>query len=183
MDIGIIELLKLLIRWLFDRKVRLHLAGYRPEIICLIEDKEQQKYLLIKPKMNPSVWVPPHEGINLHESIESAVVRCLNIELGIKENQIQFRKSMWLTKRILPEERWDERDLPFSLRGLFSKKKMVGKAYFGALIFTNYNVEININPAEVVEYKWVNSKEYFSSIATNNKNKQEILVQLWNRII
>jgi putative (di)nucleoside polyphosphate hydrolase len=184
MEIGILDLIKLILRWIFDRKVRLQLSGYRPEVICVVkENVPLGRYLVIKPNAEPSIWVPPHEGILLNETVEEAAIRCLRVELGLEEANVQFRKSVWLGKRVLPEERWGERDLEFSLRGIFSKHKMIGKAYFGAYIIADALVAIKPNGAEVSYWEWVGEEEFLERMETNSTEKAHFLRQLYHEFI
>jgi len=179
MGFDILDIIKIAIRWIFDRKVRLQLAGYRPEVICLIRDNTfPGLFLIAKPSIEPNVWIPPHEGIFINESVEEAAVRCLKVELGLEESSIQYRKSIWLGKRVLPALRWDERDLPFSLRGLVSKHRMIGKAYYGALINTTSSVTISKNPSEIIACEWVNKDEFNKKIQSNSVEKIDILEKL-----
>jgi putative (di)nucleoside polyphosphate hydrolase len=180
MELGILDLLKLILRWFFDRKARLQLAGFRPEVICLVKESDDpSRYLLIRPTIEPTIWVPPSEGIVLDETLEQASLRCLNIELGLIEANLQFRKSIWLGKRVLPEGRWDERDLQYSMRGIFSKHRMIGKAYFGAYVIAATKAKIKPNPSEVCEWKWVKKGDFLKEIGGNSLEKIDILKKLW----
>jgi putative (di)nucleoside polyphosphate hydrolase len=184
MQLELIDIIKLAFRIFFDRKVRLQLLGYRPEVVCLVrENNPASRYLVIQPSARPSLWVPPHEGITLKETIEDAVIRCLGIELGLGEANIQFRRSVWLGKRVLPESRWDERDIQFSLRGIFSKHKMIGKAYFGAFVIADAAATVKPNGAEVKKWDWVNANEFRKRIKTNSKDKIPILEKLCQEFI
>jgi len=170
------NLSSLIVKWVIDRPARLILRGYRPEVICLIRSiADPDKYLLIRSQAHKSHWAPPQEGMKLNESIESAVQRCLGDELGIGEARIQYRKCAWIGLRKLPEGRWDERELKYSLRGLVSKARMIGKGYYAALVITDSNTPIEYNPAEVYDWAWVNADEYHTLILTNPTDKQEIL--------
>lgn len=180
----LLEFFPLAARWLFDKKARLELSGYRPEVICLVRESSQpHRYLLIRPTADPSVWIPPQEGIASDESIENAALRCLRFELGLEEAQVQFRKSIWLGKRTLAQARRDERDLRFSLRGLVTKHRMVGKGYFGALVVVAASAEIAANEAEVNSWAWVSSDEYHKRIATNAPDKLLLLQKLAREFI
>jgi hypothetical protein len=184
MDIGILDLIKLIFRWLFDRKARLQLAGFRPDVICLVkESAPPNRYLIIRPTIEPSIWVPPHEGILLDETVEQAALRCLYIELGMNESSIQFRRSIWLGLRVLPEGRWDERDLQYSLRRVISKHKMIGKAYFGAFIFATSSAKIQPNPSEVYEWEWVEKEDFLKRLETNPVDKIVIFKKLWQEFV
>ena len=179
-----LKLASILVKWVIDRPSRLVLRGYRPEVICLIRGTaDPDKYLLIRSQAHQTHWAPPQEGIKLDESIESAVHRCLGAELGIGEDRIQYRKCAWIGLRKLPERRWDERELKYSLRGLVGESSMIGKGYYAALVVTDSNTPIEYNPAEVYDWAWVNADEYHTLILTNPADKQEILREAWASII
>jgi ADP-ribose pyrophosphatase YjhB (NUDIX family) len=179
-----LNLASLMVKWAVDRPARLALRGYRPEVICLIRSTvDPDKYLLIRSQAHKSHWAPPQEGMKLNESIESAVNRCLGAELGIGKARIQYRKSAWIGLRKLPERRWDERELKYSLRGLVGQKRMIGKGYYAALVIADSDTPIESNPAEVYDWAWVNADEYHTRILTNPADKQEILRKAWASVI
>jgi ADP-ribose pyrophosphatase YjhB (NUDIX family) len=171
-----LELLRILLKWVVDRSSRLVLQGYRPEVICLIRGTDVVgKYLLVSSRAHQVGWAPPQEGLELNESIEDAVKRCLLNELGLEESSIQFRKSAWIGKRILHHDRWGERDLRYSLRGLIGQEQMIGKGYFAALVIVDSNATITANPAEISDWAWFEPQQYAEQVATTPPDKAEIL--------
>jgi hypothetical protein len=171
-------------KWIFHRKYRLHLMGFRPEVICLIQSTDSEKnYLLVKPLQDCAIWMPPQEGIHLEETLKSAAIRCLNTEVGLTESQMQLRRSIWVGKRLFPEHRKDERNLDYSLRGWVGKNQMVGKAYFAALIIADSKAIIQPNTAEIYQYEWVKASEFLERIKTNPLEKQKILHQAWVKLV
>lgn len=171
-------------KWIFHRKYRLHLMGFRPEVICLIQSTDSEKhYLLVKPQSERTIWMPPQEGIHLEETLKVAAIRCLNTEVGLMESQVQLRRSIWVGKRLFPEHRKDERNLDYSLRGWVDKNQMVGKAYFAALIIADSKAVIQPNTAEIYQYEWVNASEFLERIKTNPLEKQKILYQAWVKLV
>ncbi len=171
-------------RWILHRKYRLHLTGFRPEIICLIQSTDSEKnYLLVKPQSDRTIWMPPQEGIHLEETLKDAAIRCLNTEVGLTESQIQFRRSVWVGKRLFPEHRKGERNLDYSLRGWVDKNQMVGKAYFAALIIVDSKAAIQPNAAEIYQYEWVSANECLRRFQANPPEKQKILCQAWVRLV
>ncbi len=171
-------------KWILHRKYRLHLMGFRPEVICLIQSTDSEKnYLLVKPQSDRTIWMPPQEGIHLEETLKDAAIRCLDTELGLTESQVQFRRTVWAGKRLFPEQRKDERDLVYSLRGWVDKNRMVGKAYFAALIVADSKAVIQPNTAEIYQYEWVNASEFLRRIQANPPEKQRILCQAWVRLV
>jgi putative (di)nucleoside polyphosphate hydrolase len=171
-------------KWIFHRKYRLHLTGFRPEVICLIQSTDSPKnYLLVKPQSDRTIWMPPQEGIHLEETLKTAAIRCLNTEVGLTESQIQFRRSVWVGKRLFPEHRKDERNVDYSLRRCVDKYQMVGKAYFAALIIVDSKAVIQPNSAEIYQYEWVSASEFLRRIQANPPEKQRILCQAWVRLV
>jgi hypothetical protein len=178
-----LQLLKLLYRWIYRREARLILMGYRPEVVCFVQDiADSDRFLLIRPPVKPLLWVPPQEGIKLDESIETAVERCLQVELGLCTSQFQFRRSVWIGTRRLPSARWGERDLHYSLRSWIGKPAMVGKGYFGALVLADASIPLRPNPVEVLEYGWLDVATFWLRISTNCPNKYALLCQAWRKL-
>lgn len=178
----ILELLRISIKWVFDRKSRMRLWGYRPEVVCLVKSTSENKVLVVRPQAHRAIWVPPQEGIGEGETIEKAAQRCLEVELGLKENQIQYRKSVWVGKIKFQPDRWNERELTYSLRGLFGGATMIGKAYFGALIIADEDASIKSNLAETAAWEWVDRAEFIRRISKVPQEKQFILLKTWELI-
>lgn len=166
------EEIKFAIKLFYDRSSRKRLVGLRPGVICLVTTRnsgQQSEFLLIRPSADTSVWMPPQEGMNFDESIEHAAARCLWTELGIAESEIQFRKSRFLGDRVFGPEREGERDIHFSVIG------MRGKSYFAALVYVDRGVEVNLNPAEVYEHKWVGLDQITEHISSAEESKRAII--------
>lgn len=171
-------------RLFFDRKIRLQLMGYRPEVICFVRSSNHDdRHLMITPGGDHSVWIPPQEGIEMNESVEQAALRCLEVELGLSKSEVHYRRSIWVGKRFLPPTRWGERDLQYSLRGLLGDSPMVGKAYYAALLIANTDATIQSNSAEIYRWEWVDKEEFQSRIKTNHPSKVEILRSAWSQIV
>ena len=172
-----------ILKWVFDRRTRLHHSGYRVEVICFAIDAEtRQKLLLTNPRAEPSLWVPPQEGVNGEETIEQAAVRCLKMELGLSEGVLHYRRSTWIGKRSLPPERVDERDLEGSFRKYVSKEAMIGKAYYAALVHVPSRVTFKLNQAEVIDTQWVLLNEVMTNLNGVDLEKLDILVTSLKRL-
>jgi len=179
-----LNLASLLVKWVIDRPTRLVLRGYRPEVICFIRGTAStDHYLLVRSLAHRSHWAPPQEGMKIEDSVETTVQCCLREELGINETRIQYRKSAWIGLRKLPEKRWDERELKYSLRGLIGQKHMICKGYYAALVIADANSPIVPNRAEIDDWIWANPEEFHSHILTNPADKQEILRNSWTAIV
>ena len=168
------EWIRIIFKLFFNRGIRCHVLGYRPEVICVVQaiNADDRDFLIIRPALNPSIWIFPQEGIEIDESISQAVTRCLNVELGIHESNMQFRRSTWLGRKRLPPDRHGERDLRYSLTKLFTRKDMIGKAYFAAQVYVPRDIKITINKAEVVDYRWVNESELRNLLAILPEDKR-----------
>lgn len=172
-----LEYLKFISSLIYDRRARYRLQGYRPGVICLVQSIEQaDRFLFISPTQKPNVWMAPQEGIEPNESVEAAVVRGLNAELGIKENQVHFRRSIWLSLEKIPEQR-GERDISYSLC------KMKGKAYYAGLVMVSEEASIITNAAEVSKYSWLTIEEIKACLLANSERKQRLLRQAFLRLL
>ncbi len=156
-------------KFLYDRATRKRLRGLRPVVICLVKCVESENFLLVQPRGDTSVWIPPQEGIDPNDDIEGAALRGLQEELGLLANMLQFRRSVWLADRIFPQTRRAERNVPFS------PVKMRGKSYWAALVLTTSEHELVANPSEIAETAWVTPAEVRASLASNQVDKRRIL--------
>lgn len=163
-----LEWLKVIGLVVYDRRMRHRVFGYRPVVMCVIQATESEKFLFIRPSAKPDAWMVPQEGIEPDESVEDAAMRGLQAELGVVENQLHFRRSTWLGRKEIPEQR-NERDVQYSLVA------MRGKAYYGALIRMPEATTLRSNPAEIAEYTWLNIDEIRQRLQTNTTRKQELL--------
>ena len=175
-----LEWLKIPWKLVSDRQTRLEVFGYRPEVICFLRSVgDEERYLIVSPTGDPSVWMPPQEGIEYGERPGRAAIRCACHELGLSESRLQFRRSQWIGKRVLPPERLDERDLQYSVRHVFGGPRMVGKGYYAALIWADGTQQVTPNPAEISDHAWVGGTEFFERIRTTLPDKQEIIARAW----
>ncbi|GAB5407314.1 MAG: NUDIX domain-containing protein [Aureliella sp.] len=163
-----LEWIKLGGRFLFDRRMRVRLLGYRPVVMCLIQATGSDKFLLIQPAAKPQAWMPPQEGVEATETIEDAACRGIAAELGVPENQLQFRRSTWVGKKKIAEQQ-GERDVEYS------PVEMKGKAYYAALVKMAGDTELTMNPAEIAGSEWLTLEQIRERLATNSKRKQELI--------
>ncbi len=172
-----LEYVKLAFKFIYDRPTRKRLWGFRPVVICLIQGVgDKDKFLFICPAAKPTAWMAPQEGIEPDESLENAVHRGLKAELGIPENQLQFRRSCWLGDKKIPEQR-GERDVKNSL------VKMRGKAYYAALVKVSTEADITNNPAEVAKFKWLTIDEIEKNLPTNSGRKQGLTKLMFSKLL
>ena len=171
-----LDWLKLAARFVHDRRMRVRLRGYRPVALCLIQSTDSDKYLFIQPSSKPHAWMAPQEGIEPDESIESASVRGIEAELGVRENKLQFRKSSWLGCRKIPEQ-MGERDVAYS------PVKMRGKAYYAALIRMPESTNVDVNPAEIAAYEWLTIDQIRERLSTNSERKQQLIRDMFKALL
>ena len=162
------------VKLVIDKAIREHILGYRPVVMCVLKDIHSEKFILIKPAQKPDLWILPQEGLEFGESVESAATRCIQEELGMDANQINFRRSRWINRVKFPESRKNERDLKFSVRG------MIGKSYFVAHISCSSDSTIIANRSEVEESKWVTQQDALQLVKTNTEAKKNILANAIN---
>ena len=164
-----LDWLKLGVQLAYDRSARKRVTGLRPTIMCITQSvSDQNRFIFIRPAADPSVWMPPQEGIEFGESMEQAALRCLDIELGLKEDQVQFRKSAFIADRLMPHRSGD-RDIQYSVL------PMRGKSYFAAYVKVDESAAIERNSAEVAEHAWIDSAEAVARLASHRQEKIKII--------
>jgi len=172
----IIELFKFGKSYLANKVARKRFMGFRPVVSCLLRSnlKGEYKFLMVRPFNDPDIWILPQEGIELGESFEAAVVRCLNDELTIAPTNFHYRRSFYAGSRVFEKSRHGERDLD----GSFFKMK--GKCYIGSLVNMQENVDITLNINEVIEYEWVNIEilhDRVNQLESSKKNVLQSIIQ------
>ncbi|QGQ22365.1 NUDIX hydrolase [Gimesia benthica] len=171
------EYVKDAIKFLYDRRTRKRILGYRPTVICLIQNTENEDlFLFIRPAQKSHAWMAPQEGIEATESIEDAAIRCLEDELSITENKVHYRRSVWLGVEKIPEQT-GERDVEHSVF------KMRGKAYYAALIKVSSSVMISCNPSEVAESEWLSIEMIRARLNTNSDRKQKLIKLMFSKLL
>ena len=165
------------IKILVDRRARKRFWGYRPVVACLIQSTDDpENFLFVAPAAKPNAWMPPQEGIEPNDTIESAILRCMRAELGIEENQLHVRRTVWLGCHKIPEQQ-GERDVPFS------PFKMKGKAYYAALVKTAQDVSLSVNPAEIAAAQWLSTQEVVDRLESNSSRKQILIKQAFGYLL
>jgi putative (di)nucleoside polyphosphate hydrolase len=172
-----LEWLKVAASVLYDRPMRCRLLGMRPVVICLLQaSNDNDRFLFINPSEKPVALMPPQEGIEPNESVEQAVERGVNVELGIAETDMHFRRSVWLGSKTIPEQH-GERDIAYSLF------KMRGKAYYAALVRVPSDVTLRLNSAEIAASQWVTVEEIRTALATNSDRKKWVIKQAFRKLL
>lgn len=171
-----LEWTKIAFSVIYNRPMRCRVLGYRPVVLCLVQAVDKDAYLFISPSLKPNAWMPPQEGIEPAETVEMATVRGLNVELGIAENQLHFRRSVWLGCQRIPEQK-GERDIAHSM------VKMRGKAYYAALIKVSSMTAITRNPAEIANYEWLDEGAISSRLSCNSQRKQAVIRNAFKKLL
>lgn len=172
-----LEWLKIALSLLYDRPMRCRLVGLRPVVICLLQaSNDTGRFLFVNPAEKPFSLMPPQEGVEPNESIEQAVERGLNIELGIAEKDMHYRRSVWIGSKVIPE-RHGERDIAFS------PVKMRGKAYYAALVKIPDDVAIRLNGAEIAGSQWVSIEEIRLALENNSDRKKWVIRQAFWKLL
>jgi len=171
-----LEWAKILVKLAYDRPTRCRLVGLRPVVLCLLQSLEQDKFLFISPTSKPAAWMPPQEGIEPNESIEKAAIRGVGAELGITENQLHFRRSVWLGAKQITEQK-GERDVAYSLM------KMRGKAYYASLIKLSSQTVVVPNVAEIANHEWLSLEGITSRLKTNSGRKQKLIRAAFEKLL
>ncbi len=162
------EYLKLAIKLLHDRSARKRLQGLRPVVICIAQSPTTRDFLLVRSTHSADTWAPAQEGIGKDETVEEAAIRCMQEEFGLSIGSIQYRNSVWIADRRLPE-RVGERDIDGSMF------KMKGKSYYSGHLMVDENAPLNLNPTEVVEADWVAKADLATHLSTLPSDKYVIL--------
>lgn len=161
---------------IYDRRMRDRMMGYRPVVMCLIQATDADSFLLTCPTAKPEAWMLPQEGIEPGESVEAAAIRGLRAEVGVAEEELHFRRSVWLGRKAIPEQK-GERDIPYSLLG------MRGKSYYGALIKMPTSIEVKLNQAELCKHEWLTLAQISDRLHTNSSRKQQLIRAVFKQLI
>ncbi len=163
-----LDWIKVAAQVVYDRRMRDRVVGYRPVVMCLIQATESDKFLFVSPTSKPHAWMLLQEGIEPGESVEAAALRGLKAELGLAEERVHYRRSTWLGRKTIPEQK-GERDIQYSLIA------MRGKSYYGALIKMPMSAPVVLNQAELTNHEWLTIDQIRERLPTNSQRKQELI--------
>lgn len=169
-----LDWIKVAARAVYDRRMRDRLMGFRPVVMCLIQATDADTFLFVCPTSKPHAWMLPQEGIEPGESVEVAAIRGLEAELGLSEEKVHYRRSAWLGRKAIPEQK-GERDIQHSLLG------MRGKSYYGALIKMPTSNAVILNQAELCKHEWITLDQIRERLPTNSQRKQELIRTLFKK--
>jgi len=127
--------------------------GYRPQVVgCFLNDKK----ILFLYKEKHNLWQLPQGGIDNRESIEKAVLREMEEELGKTFiSQIKIRSVIGEDLIEFPLSTQNSRDL---VNDKGEKIYMKGKNYFFVVIESD-EAELDINETEFDDSQWLSHKQ------------------------
>ena len=166
------DYLAILLKLTYDKSMRERLIGYRPVVVCVVSDVKNEKILLVKPAKFPELWILPQEGYIPGEETENAALRCLEEELGLLKNSVNFRRSHFAGRITFESSRRNERDVPYSVRG------MVGKSYFAAYVSCSASPELAMNKSEIQAAEWYSLDDAVEKVQANTAEKCRILTNV-----
>ncbi len=133
------------------------------------------------------IWMPPQEGVQLSETFESALHRCLEDECGldirsdpkILSRLIYVRSYRYMGIINLPLDRHGERLVADDAVGtLLESVKLKRKAYWMATILLSSQSNINPKPDgnELIKLKWFTFAEAEKVIQETNHEEKAVLL-------
>src|SRR6059036_2640269 len=101
------------LQWLSSRANRARIRGARVEVIACVLCRNPEPAILLGQSPYHGMWMPPQEGVNLRETFQQALHRCLKVECGIdmpisdKQNSRKFhlRSIRYIGQVPLPKGR------------------------------------------------------------------------------
>jgi ADP-ribose pyrophosphatase YjhB (NUDIX family) len=136
-----------------------------------------------------NMWMPPQEGVNLHETFQQALLRCLEVECGLDlptgdkdlARKFHLRSIRYMGEVPLPEERVGERPVADdALDTWLEPITLRRKAYWMATMLLANQSDISPRPdgKEVIDLKWFPLTDARRIIAeTNHANKASLLLR------
>ena len=152
-------------------------TGLRPGVVgCFLHDKK----ILFLFKEEYNLWQLPQGGIDNQESIEQAIVREMNEELGN-----DFAASLKVNSLIgdnlvnFPAHNKNSRELKTDAgNNIF----MEGKKYFFIAIDTDIS-DLDINKTEFDDYRWLDYEEAIELTSTiYQRGKQRVTLDAINKL-
>jgi ADP-ribose pyrophosphatase YjhB (NUDIX family) len=183
-----LEYLQRVVYWMASRPNRLRLRGTRIEVVAFVLCREPIPTLLLaRTPYRDGVWSPPQEGVQLAESLQEAVERCLRTECSVAlqdkplHEWAYLRSIQFLGTIPLPPGRWGERPVADDAAGtLLEAVELRRKAYWRATLIVRSQEEFACAPdgREVTELRWCSLDEARSMMVGSNRvEKAGLLVR------
>ncbi len=187
---GLIQALIHPVRWIANGANRWRLRGARIEVIACVLCRNPTHSILLAKSPFHGIWSPPQEGVNLKETPEQALHRCLRVECGInlpvnpshKSRALHFRSIKYVGHVPLTKERIGERPIADDVYGTWMESiKLRRKAYWMATILIAEQTDISPKPdgKEVLDFAWYSIPDARQIInETNRPGKARLLSRL-----
>jgi ADP-ribose pyrophosphatase YjhB (NUDIX family) len=177
-------------KWLSSKANRLRARGARVEIISCILCRNPEPSILLGQSPYHNMWMPPQEGVNLKETFQQALHRCLQVECGINlpinpthaSKKLHFRSIRYFGQVPLPPERIGERPIADDVHGTWLESVTIRrKAYWMATILVSERTDISpkADGKELLDLAWHPLSDARKLIEkTNHAEKARLLLQL-----
>ncbi len=177
-------------KWASSKANRARVRGARIEVIACILCRTPEPSILLGQSPFHTMWMPPQEGVNLKESFQQALRRCLQVECGIstpvnpthQSRALHFRSIRFLGEVALPKERQGERPIAEDVHGTWLESiKLRRKAYWMASILVANQTDISpkADGREMLGFAWYSLPEARRVIReTNHVEKSNLLLKL-----
>ena len=178
------------IKWLSSKANRSRLLGARVEVIACVLCRSPEPSILLGQSPYHNMWMPPQEGVNMKESFQQALRRCLQVECGINlpvnpthtSTKLHFRSTRYLGQIPLPPERQGERPIADDIHGTWLESiKLRRKAYWMATILISERTDISpkADGKEMLQFAWYTLSGARQAIQeTNHARKAQLLLRL-----
>jgi ADP-ribose pyrophosphatase YjhB (NUDIX family) len=177
-------------KWMSSKANRARARGARVEVIACLICRTPEPSILLAQSPYHNMWMPPQEGVNLKETFQQALRRCLQTECGINmpvnpahaSKKLHFRSIRYVGEIPLPAERRGERPVADGALGTWLESVTLRrKAYWMASIIVAERSDISpkADGREVVDFAWYTLPEARTVInQTNHGDKAELLMQV-----
>ena len=175
--------------WLSSKPNRLRVRGARVEVIAALITRNPEASILLAQSVYHEMWMPPQEGVNLAESFDAALHRCLEVECGIDlppdpkqlARHMYVRSFRFLGVVPLPPDRHGERPVADDAPGTaLEAVQLKRKAYWMATVLVRSQSDIvpKADGKEIMDLRWLSLSEAAVRIrATNDLEKADLLVK------
>jgi 8-oxo-dGTP pyrophosphatase MutT (NUDIX family) len=177
------------LQWLSSRANRARIRGSRVEVIACVLCRNPEPAILLGLSPYHGIWMPPQEGVNLSETFNQALQRCLKEECGIDipigdkkySRKIHLRSIRYIGRVLLPRERHGERPIADDVLGTWLESVTLRrKAYWVASLLVANRSDLAHAPdgRELIDIKWFPLADARRLIIeTNHADKARLLLR------
>ena len=141
---------------------------YRPNAVAVLKNLDEE-VLVVKPFKDPSAWIFPQGGIDRNESAEDGLRRELFEELGMQPENITDLTHLGTADMDAETDRADKRG--------FTK----GKRFISYSVTYSGSKELRVDPQEIIEYRWILSRDVSTTLKTSRQEKTELLQRIFKQ--